>query len=306
MSDGPSADYTTELNLTFQTSNDNTPELPSLSTMPSHDAMTAVGETLAFYVEPGNQEQGQSTVLEQPTPGRLDDGFPSVGLNIEIDDFKWFTSQAEPFIAPTPTASLNLSTHTTSVLGDGASYHSFAPAQIATSPLDNVDNDHSCLCDPAGLAIISELHSLQMNISPLDAALLLARRGLSTVSSYLTCPSCSHHFSTSPTLFLACVLILQQVFACYITLRMQGTRMLASRKRADSPLAGAAICIGDFEVEGDESCKALLDAIVRSEIERGKSVIGTLEQHAERAGEGKERVAGVLLQSLREEIGVVC
>jgi hypothetical protein len=86
---------------------------------------------------------------------------------------------------------------------------------------------------------------------------------------------------------------------------MQGTRMLASRKRADSPLAGAAICIGDFEVEGDESCNALLDAIVRSEIERGKGVIGTLEQWADRVGDGKERMAGVLLQSLREEIGVV-
>jgi hypothetical protein len=279
--------------------------------------MPQVGEPLTFYVEAGNPEQGLPTVLEEPTSAKLDDGFPSAGLNLEIDDFRWFTtSQTEPFIAATPTASLNISTQSSSVSGDSSSYHSFAPVQIEASPArlncspqDSLDSkaqaQQSCLCDPLGLGIISELHTLQVDLSPLDTALLLARRGLSTVSSYLACPSCSNHFSTSPSLFLACVLILQQVFACYITLRMQGTRMLASRKRADSPLAGAAICIGDFEVEGDESCNALLDAIIRSEIERGKSVIGTLEQWAERVGEGKERVAGVLLRSLREEIGVV-
>ena len=277
-----------------------------MSTMTSHDSIPLVGEPLAFYsVEPGHNDQGLSTVLEHSTPGRLDDGFPSAGLNLEIDDFKWFTtSQAEAFLAPTPTASLNISTHASSISGDG----SFAPL-VATSPTALPDlpdrKAQSCSCDPLGLGIISELHRLQIHLSPLDTALLLARRGLSTVSSYLTCPACSSHFSNSPSLFLACVLILQQVFACYITLRMQGTRMLASRKRADSPLAGASICIGDFEVEGDESCNALLDAIVRSEIERGKGVIGTLEQWADRACDGKERMAGILLQSLREEIGVV-
>jgi len=91
---------------------------------------------------------------------------------------------------------------------------------------------------------------------------------------------------------------------------MQGTSMLTSmaeqRKRADSPVSSTAICIGDFEVEGEESCSVLLDAIVRSEIERGKGLIGTLEQWAERAGDGKEKMAGILLQSLREEIGGVC
>jgi hypothetical protein len=313
MSDGPPAEYGAELSPTFQTSNDNTPELPSLISMAS---MPTIGKSLTFYGDSGNQEQGLANVLEQPTPEKLDDVFPSSGLNLEIDDFKWFTAQVETFIAPTPTASLNLSTHSASVSGDVSSYHSFVPAPLGASPArlicsprDQLDSQvsaqQSCMCDPLGLGIISELHTLQLNLSPLDTALLLARRGLSTVSSYLTCPLCSSQISTSPSLFLACVLILQQVFACYITLRMQGTRMLASRKRANSPLAGATICIGDFEVEGDESCNALLDAIVRSEIERGKGVIGTLEQWADRVGEGKERMAGVLLQSLREEIGAL-
>jgi hypothetical protein len=224
-----------------------------------------------------------------------------------MDDFKWFTtSQTEQFIAQTPTTSLNISTHAASILGEDHFYSSYAPVVEAseTSAHDTlIKKLKPCSCDPLGLGIIAELHTLQIELSPLDAALLLARRGLSTVSTYLQCPTCSNQISTSPSLFLACVLILQQVFACYITLRMQGTKMLASRKRANSPLAGSAICIGDFEVEGDEGCNALINAIVRSEIERGKGVIGTLEQWADRVGDGKEKMTGVLLQSLREEIG---
>ena len=311
MSDGPPAAFAADLSLTFPSSSNNTPDLPSAPSMSNHEPMPLVEEPLAFYsVEAGHPDQGLTTTLDHASPCRLDDdGFPSAGLNLEIDDFKWFTtSQSEAFLMPTPTASLSVPTHPSSISGDGTSYRSYVP-QIDTTSLEipeTLDSKvPSCVCDPLGLGIISELHKLQINLSPLDTALLLARRGLSTVSSYLTCPACSSHFSASPSLFLACVLILQQVFACYVTLRMQGTRMLASRKRADSPLAGASICIGDFEVEGDESCNALLDAIVRSEIERGKGVIGTLEQWADRVGDGKERLAGVLLQTLREEVGVV-
>lgn len=253
--------------------------------------------------ESEHQEQGLSATSEQ----RIDDFFPSTGLTLEMDDFRWFTtSQTEQFVARTPAASLNLSTHAASATGEDQFFNSYAPVvekpelsahDIFTSRLK------PCSCDPLGLGIIAELHTLRIELSPLDAALSLARRGLSTVSSYLQCPTCSNQISTSPSLFLACVLILQQVFACYITLRIQGTKMLASRKRADSPLAGSAICIGDFEVEGDEGCNALINAIVKSEIERGKGVIGTLEQWVERAGDGKEKMTGVLLQSLREEIG---
>jgi len=65
------------------------------------------------------------------------------------------------------------------------------------------------------------------------------------------------------------------------------------------------VSIGDFEVEGEESCNVLLDAIVRAEMERGKGVIGGLEQWVEKVGDGREKMVGVLLQSLREEIGGV-
>lgn len=65
------------------------------------------------------------------------------------------------------------------------------------------------------------------------------------------------------------------------------------------------VTIGDFEVEGEESCNVLLDAIVRAEMEKGKGVIGGLEQWMEKVGDGKDKMVGVLLQSLREEIGGV-
>ena len=65
------------------------------------------------------------------------------------------------------------------------------------------------------------------------------------------------------------------------------------------------VAIGDFEVEGEESCNVLLDAIVRAEMEKGKGVIGGLEQWMEKVGDGKDKMVGMLLQSLREEIGVV-
>lgn len=78
---------------------------------------------------------------------------------------------------------------------------------------------------------------------------------------------------------------------------------LLSKPEEHGDVRQHVISIGDFEVEGEESCNVLLDAIVRSEMERGKGVIGGLEQWVEKVGDGKERMAGVLLRSLREEIG---
>lgn len=77
--------------------------------------------------------------------------------------------------------------------------------------------------------------------------------------------------------------------------------MLSALSKDEDP--SHRVAIGDFEVEGEESCHALLDAIVRAEMEKGKGVIGGLEQWMEKVGDGKDRMVGVLLQSLREEIG---
>jgi hypothetical protein len=280
-----------------------------------HDDNTLVREgTLPYYLDSAHHDNGLQQVIEHPTPGKLEDVFPSSGLNLEMDDFQWFSA--------TPAApDFDLTAHQDSMSGISSSHPSGPPSmaldQVAPSrdscnslspPVyGGVPHNLPCLCDPLSLGIISELHTLQISFSPLDTALLLARRGLSTVSSYLSCPSCLNHIGDSPSLFLACVLILQQVFACYITLRIQGTkRMLNSSKqedRGDGIYSG--VSIGDFEVEGEESCNVLLDAIVRAEMERGKGVIGGLEQWAEKVGDGREKMAGMLLQSLREEIGGV-
>jgi hypothetical protein len=63
------------------------------------------------------------------------------------------------------------------------------------------------------------------------------------------------------------------------------------------------VSIGEFEVEGEESCNGVLDAIVKAEMEKGRGIIGGLERWIEEAGEGRERVAGMLLRTLKEEIG---
>ena len=65
----------------------------------------------------------------------------------------------------------------------------------------------------------------------------------------------------------------------------------------------SVVSIGDFEVEGEEGCHGVLDAIVKAEMERGKGVIGGLERWAETTGDGSQKTAGLLLRTLREEIG---
>jgi hypothetical protein len=300
----------------FLSPKDNTPEMPSLTMVPRHNDTSLVSEgTLPYYLDSASHENALQQVLEHPTPGKVEDAFPSSGLNLEMDDFQWFSA--------TPTATgIDLSTHNDTISGVSSSHPSGPPSMTleqATTSLDSCNSlsppsygraHHGlpCLCDPLSLGIISELHTLQISFSPLDTALLLARRGLTTVSSYLSCPSCLNHLGNSPSLFLACVLILQQVFACYITLRVQGTKMLNSVAKHEGINEGlyTGVSIGEFEVEGEESCNVLLDAIVRAEMERGKGVIGGLEQWAEKVGDGKEKMAGLLLQSLREEIGGVC
>ena len=164
----------------------NTPDMPSLQPTPG-----SVTEPLSYY---GTQEHGLSSgMLEHPVNLPFDDAFPSAEISLETDDFKWFTAQPEQFIASTPVPILDVSVHQDPVVGDNTSYITLATSQTEQSPTMQLQRynpsdpletkgllQSSCLCDPLGLGIISELHTLQLNLSPLDTALLLARRGLST------------------------------------------------------------------------------------------------------------------------------
>ena len=72
----------------------------------------------------------------------------------------------------------------------------------------------------------------------------------------------------------------------------------------DKEQGHSAVSIGEFEVEGEEGCSGVLDAIVKAEMEKGRGIIGGLENCVGKVGApGKDRVAGVLLRALREEIG---
>jgi len=76
----------------------------------------------------------------------------------------------------------------------------------------------------------------------------------------------------------------------------------SAAERQQSP-QHSVVSIGDFEVEGEESCTGVLDAIVKAEMERGKGVLGGLERWAETSCGVEQRSAGLLLQTLKEEIG---
>jgi hypothetical protein len=67
----------------------------------------------------------------------------------------------------------------------------------------------------------------------------------------------------------------------------------------------SVVSIGDFEVQDEEGCNGILDAIVRAEMERGKGVLGGLERWAESSGDGSQKAAGLLLRTLRDEIGCI-
>jgi hypothetical protein len=308
----------------FASPNFNSPEMPSaisISQLHCESNTALVAEPSAYYSDlPGQDDSLHHGILEQPTPTDMATIFPSGGLNLEMDDFHWFT-QSESYISAPPSATgidrtahteslSEVSSHTSSHQTNNTKDKNGHSLELVSSSrpqhVDRTIQSPPCLCDPLSLGIISELYTLQLSYSPLDTALLLARRGLSTVSAYLACPSCLHHLSSSPSLFLACVLILQQVFTCYITLRLHGARMLSTLSKPEEHGGPChRVAIGDFEVEGEESCNVLLDAIVRAEMEKGKGVIGGLEQWMEKVGDGKDKMVGVLLQSLREEIGVV-
>jgi len=285
------------------------------------DPSSLTSEQVPGYTETGILDS--KAPLDHRDGARVEEVFPSTELNLEIDDFDWFT-----LVGGTPAASaVELSTHDSVSISAIPAAPAVQPPSSTiisqTRPMEsNVSAEkldgslqmltqisfkpqmevNGCLCDPLSLGIISELHNLQLSFSPLDTALILARRGLSTVSSYLSCPSCLSHLSNSPSLFLACVLILQQVFTCYLTVRLQGTKMLTETK--DKEQGHSSVSIGEFEVEGEEGCSGVLDAIVKAEMEKGRGIIGGLENCVEKVGvPGKDRVAGVLLRALREEIG---
>jgi hypothetical protein len=295
------------------------------SVLLKHEPTSAVMEDGTSYVDDSNVPLKH--LEHRDGPKTVHEAFPSAELNLDIDDFDWFTLiggtpaaapvepsataldsvrsiSAAPAVQPPPLSSGSTLDQPES---SGSSVSSDKSDILPRSQMPASQGAHlesfGCLCDPLSLGIISELHNLQLSFSPLDTALILARRGLSTVSSYLSCPSCLSRLSNSPSLFLACVLILQQVFACYITVRLQGTKLLIESEM-EKKKGHSAVSIGDFEVEGEESCNGVLDAIVKAEMEKGRGIIGGLENCIEKVGShGKDRVAGVLLRALREEIG---
>ncbi|KAF2404531.1 hypothetical protein EJ06DRAFT_579141, partial [Trichodelitschia bisporula] len=160
------------------------------------------------YYPPPNQHAGPPSPSPAPSnDARKLDYPPSADLGLDIDDFGWFT-QSESYLTGTPTAiaappmlddtlhgplapddavSPRLFTGSNMLVLAQAPPHASPPTTLAAPPQHQHQQQPSCLCDPLSLHIIAELHSLRGAGSPLDSALLVARRGLLTVfSCYMT------------------------------------------------------------------------------------------------------------------------
>jgi hypothetical protein len=161
----------------------------------------------------------------------------------------------------------------------------------------------ACLCDTNGFDIITELQSLQhrFDYSQFDTALILARRGFSIVKSCLACTEC---LSAQTSLFFACIMIIQQIFTCYGSLRVHSLNMTGPMAR--TPTIGRAkptMNVGDIEIDDGEGYFGVLNSVVKGEIERSKGILGGLEQWAQRVGDLGQNTARMLLRTMRDELG---
>jgi hypothetical protein len=279
------------------------------SNLPNQGISPFLSESASFFLD---NDSSDGVILQDTisSPTKTNDAFAVADVELDFEDLKWFghagdlvanlssTPAADSTIPQLPlpdTTAVNMQQSPLSqTCGQKKEDNSLKPAPFQYFSLP-------CLCDPMALNIISELQFLQTSLSPLDTALILARRGFSTVSSSLSCPSC---LSSSRSLFYACVLIIQQVFTCYGTVKIQGPKMLGSTVTKEHPKTpNSIVSIGDFEVEDEEGCNSILDAIVKAEMERGKGVIGGLERWVENSGPGSPKAATLLLRTLREDIG---
>ena len=240
------------------------------------------------------------------SPHQSEDIFSDTKVGLDLPDFAWFVPSLN--YLSTDSAPNFQSTNTSPVADNHAlPTEQTVPVAIHT----NAEEPHSlqptymdssqrlpCLCNPQALNIIAELQHLQKSMSALDAALIGARRGFSIVSSCLSCSTC---LATSRSLFYACVLIIQQAFTCYGAVRTQGSKLLSPQMH--STPQRSVVSIGDFEIEDEEGCNSILDAIVRAEMERAKGILGGLEQWVERSTNGSPKSTSLLLRTLKEEIG---
>lgn len=132
------------------------------------------------------------------------------------------------------------------------------------------------------LGIITALHNQQKSISwaSISETLLIAREGLDSVSQHIfDLPPLTQPASISSTLLIASFLILQQAIACYTELGTQATARFERSKNGQSD-GGETLLVGGFRIEGSESCKSVLDVLIRAEVSRGRSILARLQQVA--------------------------
>lgn len=151
------------------------------------------------------------------------------------------------------------------------------------------------------LDIIAALYSQQKSISwaPIGETLLIAREGLDAVSQYISdLSSMTTPASISSTVALASLLILQQALACYTELRVQAAARFERGKNGESDSL-ETLYIGEFQIRGSESCKSVLEALVKAEVSRGHVILARLQQVAEELHKVGDDKTGLLEVAFR-------
>lgn len=226
---------------------------------------------------------------EQPWPGGSLPFYPTVS---GIDHGQWtlFNEFQRSVRAATTqaTEAANMGTpntwQTSSHSDTSSTMHSHARGDETSIP-------SSCPCNPRALDIISELQALQKQNSALDVALRLAQQGLKVVSSYLACPVCLAPTRSSSPVLLACIVIMQQAFAWYFNTRCTGKE------------SSCLVSIGYLSIGDDDSRTRIIRAVVRQEIERGKSVLNALQASLHGVSSDLDQGAGSLLRNLQQQLG---
>ncbi|RDW63622.1 hypothetical protein BP6252_11167 [Coleophoma cylindrospora] len=132
------------------------------------------------------------------------------------------------------------------------------------------------------VGIIAALHDQQKSISwaSIGETLLVAREGLDAVSQYIShLPPLTQPASIPSTIIIASFLILQQALACCMELWTQAAAGFERGKDGESDSL-KALYTGDFHMESSENFKHVLDALIRAEVSRGRSILARLQQVA--------------------------
>ncbi|QSZ35107.1 hypothetical protein DSL72_007971 [Monilinia vaccinii-corymbosi] len=162
------------------------------------------------------------------------------------------------------------------------SHGSEAPIQLSnTVPFFENTSLNTCGCLQSVLLSLLNLHAVVDNhsISSFDSIFAAARNGLFTCES-LTLTRCACHPSSTPTLLMLCVAILQQVYNAYELLANPPHEFFTGTVDGDNKKITLSIKMGDVEFTDIGNSPSIMKAILRMEKFKAERICVELEKMA--------------------------